>query len=452
MDVADAQKKAVLAYRKGWKSAPWMPISKMQAYSARPKPVKGPLLVSNVTIPRPSPKEGENLHSKLWDLYQAKSEGVEKLDPPAPCADYKAEWLGFRNDVKDPNAPQPYGADQKIFSDIEKHATNDVTLFYISGGAWFRAGSPGCRPLIQQLCHRSGSRAFTFQYRLVPQYTLPTLVLDTLVAYFYLIAPPPGSFHKPIDPKKIVLVGESGGGVLHLHLLQFLQSLLRRWERAVINLNGRDITIEMPRGCAFVCPGADFALALPSVEKFKLVDWLSEGAPWVQPGFPADKVWPANPPRGDLHCDNSAICHPLIDPSTWTDWEGMPPMWIACGEETLSDGVKFLVRNLKASGVPVTFLQYEYMPHVWNAIIPALPQSRHCMKLWGEACLTIGTEAHERTSTAHLVKLGQLEMVPRDLDSLLDIPTDEVLKRMRGARDRLAKSIWEGPGGGDSKM
>lgn len=286
----------------------------------------------------------------------------------------------------------------------------------------------------------------------MPQYTLPTLVLDTLVAYFYLIAPPPGSLHKPIDPKKIVLVGESGGGVLHLHLLQFLQSMLRRWERAVITVNGRDIPIEMPRGCAFVCPGADFALALPSVEKFKLVDWLSEGAPWVQPGFPADKVWPANPPRGDLHCDNSAICHPLIDPSTWTDWKGMPPMWIACGEETLSDGVKFLVRNLKASGVSVTFLQYEYMPHVWNVIMPALPQSRHCMKLWGEACLTIGTEAHERTSTAHLVKLGQLEMIPRGFESLLDIPTDEVLKRMRAARDRLAKFIWEGPGGGDSKL
>ncbi|KAE8402408.1 alpha/beta-hydrolase [Aspergillus pseudonomiae] len=452
MDTAEAQKKAVLAYRKGWKTAPWMPISKMQAYSARPKAVKGPLLVSNVTIPRPSPEEGENLRSKLWDLYQSKSEGVEKLDPPAACADYRAEWIGFRNDVKDPKAPQPDGTEQERFLDIQQHITNDVTLFYISGGAWFRAGSPGSRPLIQQLCQHSGSRAFTFQYRLVPQYTVPTLVLDTLVAYLYLVAPPPGSFHKPIDPKKLVLVGESGGGILHLHLLQFLQSLLREKERATITFNGREVPIEMPRGCAFVCPGADFALALPSVERFKLVDWLSEGAPWVQPGFPSDEVWPAKPPRGDLHCDNSAICHPLIDASTWTDWEGMPPMWIACGEETYSDGVKFLVRNLTASGVPVTFVQYEFMPHVWNVIIPALPQSRHCMKLWGEACRTIGTQAHRQTSTAHFVRLGRLEMVPRDIDSLLDIPRDEVLKRMRAARDELAKFIWKVPEGVDSKL
>ncbi|KAI9035187.1 alpha/beta-hydrolase [Aspergillus affinis] len=452
MDAAEDQKKAVLAFRKGWKTAPWVPISKMQAYSARPRPVKGPLLVSNTTIPCPASEEGENLRSKLWHLYQSKSEGVEKLDPPAPCSDYKAEWLGVRNDVMDNKAPRQDGTKQERFRRIEQHTTNDVTLFYIPGGAWFRAGSPGSRPLIQQLCEHSGSRAFTFQYRLVPQYTLPTLVLDTLVAYFYLIAPPPGSFHKPIDPKKLVLVGESGGAVLHLHLLQFLQSLLRGSEKATITLNGRKILIEMPRGCAFVGPAADFALALPSVGRFKPVDWLSEGAPWVQPGFPADQIWPASPPRGDLHCDNSALCHPLIDPSTWTDWEGMPPMWIACGEETFSDGVKFLVRNLTTSGVPVTFLQYEFMPHVWNIVMPVLPQSKHCMKLWGEACRTIGTEAHQQTSTACLVKLGRLEMVPRHMDSLLDIPNEEVLKRMRAARDELAKFVWKGPGGGESKL
>ena len=136
MDAAEDQKKAVLAFRKGWKTAPWVPISKMQAYSARPRPVKGPLLVSNTTIPSPGSEEGENIRSKLWHLYQSKSEGVEKLDPPAPCADYKAEWLGVRKDVKDHKAPQPDVTEQEKFRSIEQHTTNDVTLFYIPGGAW----------------------------------------------------------------------------------------------------------------------------------------------------------------------------------------------------------------------------------------------------------------------------------------------------------------------------
>lgn len=130
-------------------------------------------------------------------------------------------------------------------------------------------------------------------------------------------------------------------------------------------------------------------------------------------------------------------------------------MWIACGEETYSDGIKFLVRNINASGVPVTFVEYEFMPHVWNVVIPSLPQSRHAMKLWGEACKELGAtddRAKERKSEAWFVKLGKLEMVKRDFERLLDIPNDEVLRRMRATRDELAKYVWKGPAVGYAKL
>jgi hypothetical protein len=136
MDTAEGQKKAVLAFRKGFKSAPWVPISKMQAQSFRERPLKGSVLVSKVEIPRPDADEGEALRNKLWDLYNAKSEGVEKLDPPAPCASYTGEWIGVRKDVKDPNAPQPDMNAQEVFDAIQQNSTSDVSLFYLSGGAW----------------------------------------------------------------------------------------------------------------------------------------------------------------------------------------------------------------------------------------------------------------------------------------------------------------------------
>ncbi|THC87701.1 hypothetical protein EYZ11_012857 [Aspergillus tanneri] len=67
----------------------------------------------------------------------------------------------------------------------------------------------------------------------------------------------------------------------------------------------------------------------------------------------------------------------------------------------------------------------------------------------GEACQKLGTSsaagAKEQTSKAYFVKLDQLEIVPRDIDSLLNIPKEEVLKRMRAARDELAKFIWKAP-------
>lgn len=299
----------------------------------------------------------------------------------------------------------------------------------------------------------SGSRAFTFQPRLAPQYTIPTILLDVLVAFFYLLAPPIGSLHKPISPKNIILVGESGGSLLHLHLLQFLRAMIRSTgsETPTIQFNGQRVPITMPAGCALISPGSDMVLSLPSVKKFEWFEWLSEGAPWLQHNYPADQIWPTTPPRGDLHCDNSALCHPFIDPSMQLDWSGMPPMWIACGEETYADGIKFLVKNIQASGVPVTFMQYEFMPHVWNVVLPNLPQSRDTMKRWGQAIRELGLGI-QKESSAYFVKLGKLETVPMSFKELSDIPQGEVLHKMRTARDRLAGFVWTGPEAGYSKL
>ncbi|KAJ5538232.1 alpha/beta-hydrolase [Penicillium frequentans] len=453
MDDSETQKQVILGFRKAFKSAPWIPISQMQAHSFRERPLKGSILVSKLKIPCPAGEEEEALRSRLWDVYKATSEGVEKLDPPAPCISYNGEWIGVRKDVKDLKAPQPDISDQEKFQSIQQNVDNDMTIFYLAGGAFFRAGPPGARPVIKQLAEMSGSCAFTFQPRLAPQYTIPTILLDVLVAYFYLQAPPVGSFHQPINPKNIILVGESGGSLLHLHLLQFLRAIIRSsgGKTPVIHLNGQHIPISMPAGCALVSPGSDLVLSLPSVKKFEKFEWLSEGAPWLKPNYPADQIWPTIPPRGDLHCDNSALCHPLIDPSMQLDWSGMPPMWITCGEETYADGIKFLVKNIQASGVPVTFVQYEFMPHVWNVILPHLPQSRDTMKRWGQAIREIGLD-RQKESSANFVKLGKLEVFPMSFEGLLDIPQAEVLQRMRTARDRLAEFVWTGPEAGSSKL
>lgn len=61
---------------------------------------------------------------------------MEKLDPPAPCASYDGEWIGVRKDVKDPKAPQPDVSEQEKFNGIQQNRQNDITLFYLSGGAW----------------------------------------------------------------------------------------------------------------------------------------------------------------------------------------------------------------------------------------------------------------------------------------------------------------------------
>lgn len=44
-------------------------------------------------------------------------------------------------------------------------------------------------------------------------------VADALASYLYLIRPPPGAKHKPVDPAKLTLAGDSAGGGLCLALL-----------------------------------------------------------------------------------------------------------------------------------------------------------------------------------------------------------------------------------------
>lgn len=56
-----------------------------------------------------------------------------------------------------------------------------------------------------------------------PQYPFPCAIQDCLAAYLYLTNPPPGAQHNPVDPKNIVLAGDSAGGGLVLALLQILR-------------------------------------------------------------------------------------------------------------------------------------------------------------------------------------------------------------------------------------
>ena len=56
-----------------------------------------------------------------------------------------------------------------------------------------------------------------------PQNPFPCAIQDCLAAYLYLVNPPPDARHKPVDPKNIVLAGDSAGGGLVWALLQILR-------------------------------------------------------------------------------------------------------------------------------------------------------------------------------------------------------------------------------------
>ena len=120
-------------------------------------------------------------------------------------------------------------------------------------------------------------------------------------------------------------------------------------------------------------------------------------------------------------------------------------MWVACGQERYADGIKYFVKNLRESDVPVQFYEYEYMVHSFPLLLPFMPQSKHCMKLWGIACKEIGLAGYQYTSRANFVALGTLETREMTFPNLSELSEDEVARRMQMRIEVLKHWVWKGP-------
>jgi hypothetical protein len=71
----------------------------------------------------------------------------------------------------------------------------------------------------------------------------------TSILDLYLIDPPPGAPHTPVDPAHIVIAGDSAGGGLSLSLLQVI----------------RDAKLPAPAGGILISPWCDLTHSFPSI-------------------------------------------------------------------------------------------------------------------------------------------------------------------------------------------
>ncbi|KAI9441921.1 hypothetical protein H4582DRAFT_2055716 [Lactarius indigo] len=111
-------------------------------------------------------------------------------------------------------------------------------LLYIHGGGYYFGTVDGGRSALERYAEKIQGRVFAVDYRLAPQYPFPCAIQDVLAAYLYLIQPPVGASHRPINPNQIVIGGDSSGGGLVLALLQVV----------------RDAGLPLPAGGVLVSP------------------------------------------------------------------------------------------------------------------------------------------------------------------------------------------------------
>ena len=161
-----------------------------------------------------------------------------------------------------------------------------------------------------------------------------------------------------------MLTGESAGAGLCLAIVKVILGLRHNLKKfnhpQCIRFNGRNVPLDLPAGLGLHSIPGETLVKLPSCHRFYYPDFISGGPSYFLPDYPADSVWPTNPPRAEVHVDASALLHPLLCPYTVTDWRGYPPIFVSCGEERLADSNLIIAQQAARQGVVVRFLQYEY--------------------------------------------------------------------------------------------
>ncbi|CAG8646926.1 19680_t:CDS:2, partial [Racocetra persica] len=277
----------------------------------------------------------------------------------------------------------------------EKTSESDNVVFYLHGGAFCIGSSKTVSPITQKFVELANSRVFALNYRLSPQNQFPAAICDSVAAYLYLINPGPNAEFEPINPKRIVIAGDSAGGNLVFATLLSLRDAGLPLPAGAITLV--DLTQSMPSKwdpeiakVDFIPLRLDYFANLPSspamdeyhVNAKALADKIALKNPKIvgDPSF-------TEVPRFRLYCANEALAIPYVSPMLAESLGNLPP--ILCqvgGDERIRDDAilishkaaspneyqlpSYATKNFEKSPfkkpTKVILEVYDDMPHVWH--------------------------------------------------------------------------------------
>lgn len=216
-------------------------------------------------------------------------------------------------------------------------------LFQLHGGGYVLPLGDSHRLLaIKQATLMGASDVYALDYRIAPEYVYPSALEDAVAAYRDLL-------NKGINPKNILIVGDSAGGNLVLELALYL----------------KEHNIPQPAGLALASPWATFEDIKKSSRTFNEMkdQVLGAGTPLAKPV--KDAAYGAGLNRKD----------PRISPM-YADLSGLPPMLVQTGgNEVFLTENQDLVNKAVADGVEVTFTVYPGMPHDFALLLPYMKES-----------------------------------------------------------------------------
>lgn len=341
--------------------------------------VRGRMWVSKYTIPSPHPfdtppSDRQDTKHEALGVDEAVAFAIKTLAndnpeasgliPPFDSKGLETEWHSYR-----PHARRwtrlPKLSQQQLYQRAveDLHAGEDSpVLLHAHGGAFCLMDPANHRSSTALLAQHTDSRVISVRYRLSPQNIFPAALMDMFLAYLALIAPPPGAFHKAVPAEKIVLVGDSSGGNLVTALQTLLTTLVQHEKSEIANpWSTPSMPLEAilipsrPTAClSLASPWLDITRAMPSCTHNARYDLIApapvlhESLVSTSPLFPADSIWPSNPPRAETYCEAHMCAHPLVTPllTPLEPLKDFPNVYANVGWEGMSDETEILLRRL----------------------------------------------------------------------------------------------------------
>lgn len=236
---------------------------------------------------------------------------------------------------------------------VDAIKSDRVILYLHGGGFMFRTPRLHAR-LAARLCQTLGARALMPHYRLAPEHPLPAAHEDCFAAYRWLL-------EQGQDPARIIVIGDSAGGLLTLATLQRI----------------RDAGLPLPACAVMFSPGT-------CVDAIRQLDArATENDPMIGAGA-LDLLQRTVVAEVAAH-------DPAVSPCAGS-LHGLPPLLLQAGStEVLLHQSEIAAAQAHNAGTHAELQIWPHMPHVWQAV-HWLPEAQQAL-----ACVGEFVERHSQT-------------------------------------------------------
>jgi len=226
-------------------------------------------------------------------------------------------------------------------------ARPNTVVLYLHGGGYVIGSPRSHRHLAAAVARAGAARALLLDYRLAPEHPFPAALDDAVAAYEWLLG-------QGLDPRRIVVAGDSAGGGLTVATLLAL----------------RDRGRPLPAAGVCISPWVDLTCSAPSYTGKAAVDPIvtQESVTLLAKAYVG---------AGDVKA-------PLVSP-LYADLAGLPPLLVHVGsDEVLLDDALGLGERARKAGVDVQVEEWPAMIHVWHWFQPMLEDAERATKAIGE--------------------------------------------------------------------